>query len=196
MSTDSKETKNTSEAPKLSGHSYDGIEELDNALPKWWINLFYLTIVFAGAYFLYYGIGEGPTLVQEYERHKNESELAALAKAGSIKTLTEPELRAFLRNPEKLKLGKEVFQSKCVSCHGSHGQGGIGPNLTDDYWIHGGKMTEIVQVITQGVGDKGMPPWGPLLSQDEIHAVASYIKSIRGTNPPNPKAPQGVLVKE
>ncbi|MGZ3696760.1 MAG: cbb3-type cytochrome c oxidase N-terminal domain-containing protein [Bdellovibrionota bacterium] len=180
----------------MSDDRHDGIEELDNQLPKWWLYLFYLTIVFAAGYFAYYSLGSGPTLRQEYERVRNEEELASLAKSASVKVASEEELRALLKSSERVHAGQGIFQARCVACHGSAGQGGIGPNLPDDYWLHGGKMTEIVHTVTQGVADKGMPPWGPLLSQDEVHSLAAFIKSIRGTHPPNPKAPQGELYKE
>lgn len=182
--------------PKLSGHNYDGIEELDNSLPKWWINLFYLTILFSAGYVVYYVLGDGPSLLKEYEIQKNKAELATLSQLSQVKVATEDELRALLKQPNRIQQGKAAFQVRCVSCHGAHGEGGIGPNLTDDYWIHGGKMTDIVRTITQGAADKGMPPWGPVISQEEIHSLSAYIKSIRGTNPPNAKAPQGELVKE
>jgi cytochrome c oxidase cbb3-type subunit 3 len=181
---------------KMEGHSYDGIDELDNSLPRWWLNSFYLTIVFAIIYSLYYLTGEGPTLVKEYERAKSDYEYAQYSHKTTVKTATEEELRAFLKEPARIKAGREIFQSKCVACHGPQGQGGIGPNLTDDYWIHGGKMTEILSVVTQGVLDKGMPPWGSMLKQDELHSVVTFVKSLRGSNPPGAKAPQGVLVKE
>ena len=108
----------------------------------------------------------------------------------------EEELRALLSLPARVQAGKSIFQVRCASCHGAEGQGGIGPNLTDDYWLHGGKMTEIRDTVTRGVPEKGMPPWGALLKKDEIHSVVAFIKSIRGSQPPNAKAPQGVKVEE
>lgn len=181
---------------KLEGHSYDGIEELDNSLPAWWLNGFYLTIIFSVGYVFYYAILEGPSLVREYENSRNKYEIAQLSSKAKTSVADESELRSFLKDPNRIQAGQAVFQSKCVSCHGPQGQGGIGPNLTDEYWIHGGKMTEILNVVMNGVLDKGMPPWGPVLKQDEIYSVVTYIKSIRGSNPPNPKPPQGELIKE
>lgn len=184
------------EGKKIEGHSYDGIDELDNALPTWWLNSFYITIVFALGYFVYYALGDGPSLQKEYEKEKNQYEYAQLSQKAAVKLASEPELRAYLKDGTRVQAGKEIFLSKCVSCHGERGQGGIGPNLTDDYWIHGGKMTEILNVVTNGVLDKGMPPWGPILKQDELYSVVTFVKSLRGTNPPNAKAPQGALFKE
>ncbi len=192
----SKDETKEPEGPKLEGHSYDGIEELDNSLPEWWLNGFYLTILFSIGYVMYYTVGEGPSLRKEYERQQQNYEYAQYQNQASVKLASEEELKGFLKDPARIKVGSQIFQTKCVSCHGPQGQGGIGPNLTDDYWIHGGKMTEILQVVTNGVLDKGMPPWGPLLKQDELYAVVAFVNSLRGSKPPNPKAPQGDLVKE
>lgn len=181
---------------KIEGHSYDGIEELDNALPNWWLNGFYLTILFSAIYFVYYAMGDGPSLKKEYERDQQAHQYLAAVEKSKAPAANEDDLRALLKDPAKLALGKEAFKSKCVSCHGEQGQGGIGPNLTDDYWIHGGKMAQILTTITQGVADKGMPPWGGVLKQDELFAVTAYVKSLRGTHPPHPKAPQGEFEKE
>lgn len=181
---------------KLEGHSYDGIEELDNSLPVWWLNGFYLTILFALGYVFYYAVWDGSTLLTEYEHAKTDFEYAQYLKSQKSKLVSEEELRSFLKDSNRIQAGSAVFQAKCITCHGPQGQGGIGPNLTDDYWIHGGKMTQILTVVTNGVSDKGMPPWGSLLKQDEIYSVVAFVKSLRGTNPPNPKAPQGELIQE
>jgi len=103
---------------------------------------------------------------------------------------------AMAKDPAKVKAGRELFQVRCIACHGAAGQGIIGPNLTDEYWLHGGKLAEITHTITNGVPDKGMPPWGPVMSSEQIHFVVAYIRSIRGTNPAGAKAPQGELYKE
>jgi cytochrome c oxidase cbb3-type subunit 3 len=101
-----------------------------------------------------------------------------------------------VKDSAKVKAGKDLFQVRCVACHGASGQGLIGPNLTDEYWLHGGKLTDISNTITNGVSDKGMPPWGPVMTADQIHSVVAFIRSIRGTNPSGAKAPQGELYKE
>ena len=190
------QTEDQDSGKKLTGHVYDGIEELDHSLPRWWVNLFYITIVFSVGYFAYYELGQGPSLLTEYERDKNEVELIAFAKNQSTPQASEGDLRALLKKPETIKSGKEIFLAKCASCHGALGEGGIGPNLTDDYWIHGSKMTEIAKTISEGVLDKGMPPWKAVLKTEELHAVTAFVKSIRGTHPPNSKGPQGELVQE
>lgn len=182
--------------PKIEGHVYDDIEELDHSLPKWWLYMFYATIAFSLGYYAYYELGSGPSLVQEYEKERAAMEVAALSKPAAGKTESEDELRAMVKDASATAAGHTVFAGKCASCHGEKGQGQIGPNLTDDYWIHGGKMTEIVTVISNGVAEKGMPPWKPLLTPKELVSVAAYVKSLRGTNPSGAKAPQGQQVTE
>lgn len=187
MSKNNNDQKDT----KLSGHNYDGIEELDNSLPKWWLNLFYICIAFAAVYFYYYQFGDGKNQIQEYELAKNEQEQKANADKKTVKAFSEAELTDLFKDPARRQAGAVIFASKCLACHGNLGQGGIGPNLTDKYWLHGGKASDIVRTITQGVADKGMPPWGTLLSADEVNSVASFVRSLQGTNPPGAKAPQG-----
>lgn len=190
-------TKKENEVPR-TGHIYDGIEELDHPTPNWFQALFYISIVFGIGYFFHYNIGEGPTLVNEYEEAKMAEEYAIYerqAKTGGQKRLSETELIAFVNNPERKNLGATAYQAKCAACHGAQGQGGIGPNLTDEYWLHGGKMTEVLATIAQGVPDKGMPPWGPLLSTEELQGVTVFIRTLAGTKPAGAKAPQGELVK-
>lgn len=181
---------------KIEGHEYDGIEELDNSLPNWWLNLFYLTILFAVGYFIYFELGDGKSLLREYQDDKAQYDLAELVKSNQIKIPSEEELLQKVKEPNRNVLGVGIFQSKCASCHGNQGQGGIGPNLTDNYWLHGAKLADITTTITKGVLDKGMPPWGPVLSQDEIVSVVAYIHSIHGSNPPGAKAPQGELITQ
>lgn len=177
-------------------HVYDGIEEHDNMLPRWWVALLYGTIAFSVAYFGYYTFGPGPTLVQEHELEAREAEFRALAAKGANKPLEEAELATLARDPERKSQGSRIFQAKCAACHGAQGGGGIGPNLADEHWLHGGKLAQIVRTVTDGVGDKGMPPWGPILSKDEVHSLAAYIRSIRGSNPAGAKAPQGERFSE
>lgn len=183
---------------KGTGHIYDGIEELDHPSPSWFMALFYITIVFGVGYWLHYTLGNGGTLVEEYQRDKSAQEYALYrdrAAAGPPKAASEDELRAMLADPARKSAGLAAFQTKCASCHGAQGQGGIGPNLTDAHWIHGGKLTEILASIANGVPDKGMPAWGPVVAAEEIQALTIYIRTLAGTNPPAAKAPQGTLVK-
>ncbi len=181
---------------KIEGHAYDGIEELDNGLPSWWINGFYLTILFAGLYFGYYMLGSGPALVDEYNTSRETHEQAIATKKSARPVASEEQLAASLKDPGKVKLGASVYASKCIACHGDRGQGGIGPNLTDEYWIHGGNLTQIMKTVSEGVLDKGMPPWGAVLTADELPAVVAFVNSLIGTKPTAAKAPQGVRAKE
>lgn len=186
------------EGKKIEGHDYDGIEELDHAPPNWFQILFLVSIVFAAGYWFYYTLGGGPTLVAEYTQQRELDEAAQklrLASEGAGKPISEDELKAFAKNPARKKIGQTAFQSKCAACHGAHGQGGIGPNLTDHYWLHGGKLTEIEATISKGILDKGMPPWGAILSKDELNSVTAYIYTLLDTKPAGAKVPQGTLLE-
>ena len=149
-------------------------------------------------YFVYYEVGPGSGLVAEYESaigsFKNKFVGSGFGTQVSGADL-EAKISKLLKNPDRIKAGLANYQSKCASCHGQKGEGLIGPNLTDDNWISGGKLSQISNVITKGVGDKGMPPWGPILKEDEINELVVLIRSIRGTKPVNAKPPQGELVK-
>ena len=170
----------------------DGIHELDNNLPSWWVGLFVFTIIFAGLYFLYmHGIG-GPSIKQEYEQ--SIAAAASAPKRASSGGGDEPtDLNAMIGNSVSIGKGKETYTANCAPCHGPQGQGTIGPNLTDNYWLHGGKPDQIFHTIVNGVPDKGMPAWGPILGEQKARQLTAFIKSIKGSNPPNPKASQGNL---
>ncbi len=181
------------EKDKLLDHNFDGIQEYDNPLPPWWVYLFIITIIWGVLYYFYYditGLGEGRQ-VQLYEQEVAEfnEKLRASGAAGEL-TISEKDMILSLEDAT-LKKGKEIFVKNCVACHGPDGQGGIGPNLTDDFWIHGGEFKNIVMTIYNGVPEKGMTTWRGILKKDELIAVASYVWSIYGSNPPNPKPPQG-----
>lgn len=175
-------------------HHYDGIVELDNPMPRWWLNLFYFGIVFGLIYTAYYELGNGRPIAQEFaaERAVLDANLAQSNKQGP----SDDSLLAAFRDPSALKSGQKVYSARCASCHGAQGQGGIGPNLTDDYWIHGAKLAQIAKVVAEGVLDKGMPPWAAVLVGNELAEVTGYVKSLKGTNPPAPKAAQGVLTQD
>jgi cytochrome c oxidase cbb3-type subunit III len=180
---------------KLLDHEYDGIRELDNPLPGWWLATFYGAILFSILYVFHYHVGTGKTLEEETAIHLEEIRANAKIKAPT-QTPTEESLLAAYKEPNSPKLGNEVYQNKCASCHMAKGEGSIGPNLADAYWIHGdGSLVEIAKVVADGVLDKGMPPWKAMLKPEEFNAVVGFVHSLKGTNPPNPKAPQGVEVK-
>ena len=175
----------------LLDHNYDGIHELDHVLPSWWVGIFVATILFSAWYVGYYMSGHGPNPQQELA--------ASLAEIEAMKPVAAPPsegdeaaLLAALKDPEKQKHGLEVYMGKCVACHGDKGQGLIGPNLTDDYWIHGvGTAKDIAKVIADGVAEKGMPPWGPILTPDELRDTVAFIRSLHASNPAGAKPAQG-----
>lgn len=179
----------------LTDHDFDGIQEYDNPLPTWWLTTFYATIIFAFLYFIHYQFGGGPTLTQELDVAMKNLEKAA-AQHAPAQTETEVVLAEALKDPRFVPLGAGAFDAKCAACHGKELGGLIGPNLTDAYWIHGkGTRLDIANVIRKGVADKGMPPWESMLSRDEVYGLTAYILSKQGSNPPNPKAPQGEKVQ-
>jgi cytochrome c oxidase cbb3-type subunit III len=176
---------------QLLDHEYDGIRELDNMLPRWWVWLLYGTIVFAAGYSVYYLSGFGPTPQQELAVSLKQIEALKPSPEASGAAATAA-IVAVLGNPKNIHEGQEVFKARCVACHGDNAQGVIGPNLTDDFWINGqGRIQDIAQVVANGVPEKGMPPWGPILSDHEARDVVVYIRSLHATNPANAKAPQG-----
>ncbi|MDR3608591.1 MAG: cbb3-type cytochrome c oxidase N-terminal domain-containing protein [Oligoflexia bacterium] len=189
-------TQKDDEQKNLTDHEYDGIREYDYQLPTWWLNLFYASIVFAAGYFIWYQWMDGRSIQEEYQAEKAKLDIILANEASKSATVSEADLLALVKEPAQIKAGKEVFQNRCAVCHGAQGQGLIGPNLTDEYWLHGGKLAQIAQTVTNGIPEKGMPPWGPLLTPQQIHSVVAYIRSIRGSNPPNAKAAQGELYKE
>lgn len=179
------------------GHNYDGIEEYNNPLPRWWVYLFIATIIWAILYMFYYhftAIGDSPE--EKYAKEMKKYELLNLAKAGtSNEESTAKASLNVMTDKADLEAGKSIFVKNCTACHGQNGEGSIGPNLTDDYWIHGNTYKDIVTTITNGVPEKGMITWKNVLQDKEILQVASFVYSLHGTNPSNPKAPQGTLYK-
>ena len=182
---------NDSQDPLLLDHEADGIRELDNKLPRWWVWLFYFTIAFAVFYLLYYHLlGVGSLQAAEYSREMDRGEklkntaLAAFEqKLASLQPLTDPAV---------LAKGQQTFKTLCAPCHREDGGGLVGPNLTDDYWIHGPQFSDNLKTIWNGVPEKGMVSWKGVLQPNDIHTVASYIYTLRGTKPPNPKPPENL----
>ncbi|PWA10901.1 cbb3-type cytochrome c oxidase N-terminal domain-containing protein [Flavobacterium laiguense] len=176
----------------LMDHDYDGIKELDNNLPPWWVYLFYACIVFSVVYLVRYEIMGAPD--QEAEL-KSEMAQAKIEVAEYMKTapdLMDEKTVTELTDPADLTSGKAIFDTNCVACHRADGGGTIGPNLTDEQWILGGGIKNLFHTITNGGRDgKGMIAWKGTLKPKEIQAVASYIISLKGSNPKDPKAPEG-----
>ncbi|MCB0263880.1 MAG: cbb3-type cytochrome c oxidase N-terminal domain-containing protein [Calditrichia bacterium] len=176
---------------ELLDHDYDGIQELDNDLPPWWLYMFYFTIVFGFAYLLYFHVLDiGDLQAAEYQKEMQAAE-TMLAKNNAENQAQSPQEMTVLTDSENLAAGKEIFMTNCMACHGANGEGGVGPNMTDEYWIHGGAFSDIVNTIVVGVPAKGMISWKPILSPTQIQQVASYLTTLQGTNPPNGKEPQG-----
>ncbi|WP_353181650.1 cbb3-type cytochrome c oxidase N-terminal domain-containing protein [Parapedobacter lycopersici] len=175
-------------------HAYDDIKELDNPVPAWFNALFYGSMAFAVIYLcVYHVFGWGLNQDQEYEREMALAEVARqewLAQSANNVDENNVELNG---SPEVLASGQAIFTQNCAACHGGSGEGGIGPNLTDEYWLHGGDIKSIFKVVKYGVLDKGMVPWEQNLTPGQIAEVSNYILSLQGTNPPNAKAPQGQL---
>lgn len=186
------------EATIMLDHNYDGIKELDNHLPPWWKWLFYGTIAWSVVYLVIYHVTDSqPLMEEEYamEVAKAEEKLQQFKASQPTTTIDETTL-AYSNDGEILNKGKKIFEGQCASCHRADGGGGIGPNLTDAYWIHGGNVSNIYATIKNGVPEKGMISWTPILNPEQIRDVSFYIVSIKGTNPVNPKAPQGDLFQE
>ncbi|KAA3634364.1 MAG: cytochrome C oxidase subunit III [Bacteroidetes bacterium] len=179
----------------LLDHDYDGIEELDNPLPPWWVALFWITIIFAVVYWGYYHTFEkGPGQEEMYATEMERAEAAVANYLNEQGEVVDENTVVFLSDESSLARGKEIFDSKCVACHEADGGGNnIGPNLTDDYWIHGGSMKDIFTTVKYGVVEKGMLAWETQLGPSDMAKVSSYIKSLVGTTPANPKDPQGEL---
>lgn len=181
------------------GHEYDGIRELNNRLPPWWLYGFYLTIVFAAIYLWRFHVSHtGPSSKQEYETSVARADQRVQEYLKLKGESVDENTVTLLTGAEDLAAGKAIFTdpSKCPTCHMADGGGNaIGPNLTDDYWIYGGNIKNLFKTIKYGT-NKGMRSWKDDLSAKQIAQVASYVKSLHGTKPANPKAPQGELYTE
>jgi len=180
---------------RLLGHAYDGIQEYDNPLPGWWVWVFWATIVFSLGYWVYYQLGPGPSIIAQYEADVRDAAARQAAVAPASAAMTDEAILAMGKDARAMAAAKEIFATRCMPCHGPEGQGLVGPNLTDDYWIHGRRPTEILHTISEGVPEKGMVPWKDQLKREELPALAVYVLSLGGSHPANPKAPQGVNSK-
>jgi cytochrome c oxidase cbb3-type subunit III len=178
------------------GHNYDGIRELNNRLPGWWLYGFYATILFACIYLWRYHVSHAAPLSAEELKialvQGEEQKAAYLAKSAS-----NVDENSVTFNKDAVATGGAIFKQTCIACHGPEGQGNtVGPNLTDNYWLHGGSIKDIFKTIKYGYPEKGMQSWKDQYSPVQMAQLASFIKSLQGTNPANPKAPQGELYNE
>lgn len=184
------------EAEVATDHNYDGIVELDNSLPPWWVYMFYGTIAFAIGYLVYFNYFDGPTQKMEYDTEvaqalmkKNEFLKKAAASVDETSVVV-------LSDDASIAKGKSSFVTKCAACHGQSGEGLVGPNLTDEYWIHGGGIKDIFKSIKYGWPEKGMISWESQIQPMEMQQISSFIYSLKGSKPANAKAPQGTIYVE
>lgn len=175
-------------------HELDGIKEYDNPMPGWLMAIWWGSLLFAAGYLMFYALnfGEG-TMEAEYRGQTTAAvaEVQAYFNAHPIVPPSPAKLLAGAANAAVLDAGAARFARSCSPCHGEHAQGLIGPNLTDDRWIHGGSVEQVFQTVAKGWPSKGMPPWGRAMRPEELAAVVSYLRSLQGSNPANPKPAEG-----
>ncbi|WP_304198834.1 cbb3-type cytochrome c oxidase N-terminal domain-containing protein [Flavobacterium alvei] len=183
------------EGELLLDHDYDGIKELDNNLPPWWVYLFYACIAFAVIYLVRFEVMDGDNQETELKNEMAQAQKEIAEYKKTAPDLMDENSVTLLTKPEDLAAGKAIFTTNCVACHRADGGGQIGPNLTDDQWILGGGIKNVFHTITNGGRDgKGMIAWSKSgLKPTEIQLVASYVLSLKGTNPKDPKAPEGEI---
>ncbi len=189
-----REDTNASSA-ELREHEFDGIREFDNHLPQWWLWTFYLACIFAFFYWLWFhGFAFGDSPNEAFQK-----EMAAAQVAAVDTMFTDDELRAASKDAAVVAAGKEVFATNCVACHSANGGGTLGgiplpgPNLTDNAWIHGGLPMNLFVTVWKGVPEKGMVTWGPVLGKERIRSVVAYILTMRNSNVPGGKPPEGAI---
>ncbi len=179
----------TGENP-LREHTFDGIQEFDNRLPRWWLWSFYLACIFAVLYWFFYHVtGVGMLPMQAFQREQDMEKMRQMQN----KPMTDESLLEFASDPTQVAAGKVIFEGPgtCFACHLQSGGGQIGPNLTDSFWVHGSKPTQILETVTKGVPAKGMVPWGPILGPLRTQQVTAYVMSLKNTNVDLGKAPEG-----
>ncbi|MFS4466783.1 cbb3-type cytochrome c oxidase N-terminal domain-containing protein [Maribacter sp. 2210JD10-5] len=175
-------------------HNYDGIKELDNKLPPWWVYMFYATIVFGLIYLVRFHIFNDYDQELEFEQEMAAAKLEVEAYKLTAKGLVDASTVTLLTDASDIATGKTIFETNCVACHMADGGGGIGPNLTDEYWILGGGIKNVFNTVSEGGRDgKGMVAWKQILKPAEIAQVASYVLQFQGTMPANPKAAEGEI---
>jgi cytochrome c oxidase cbb3-type subunit III len=186
------------EASLLLNHDYDGIKELDNNLPPWWVYLFYACIAFAAVYLVRFEILGADNQEMELKKELAQAKIDVAEYMKNAPDLMDEKTVTLLTDPADLAIGKEIFTTNCAACHRADAGGQIGPNLTDDHWILGGGIKNVFHTITNGGRDgKGMVSWKTNgMKPKDIQKVASYVLSLRGSNPKDPKAPDGEIWEE
>jgi cytochrome c oxidase cbb3-type subunit 3 len=176
------------ESDVMLDHNYDGIRELDNVLPPWWVYLFYGTIIFGAIYIVRYQIMDGNNQVQEFQTEMQEAKVAVAEYLKTAPDMMSKEKVTLLTDATSLAAGKAIYTANCVACHRPDGGGQIGPNLTDNYWILGGGIKNVFNTVMEGGRDgKGMVAWKASIKPSDIQKVASYVLSLQGTNPKDAK---------
>lgn len=180
------------EASIDTGHDYDGIRELDNNLPPWWKAMFYACCVYAVVYMYYYHMGGGGVSIEDaYATEVEDARIANLEYLHKQANKVDETSVVALADASSIDAGKAIFITTCAACHGQNAEGNVGPNLTDEFWLHGGGIHNVFKTIKYGVPAKGMIAWEAQLSPVKMQQVASYILTLKGSNPANAKAPQG-----
>ena len=177
-------------------HELDGIKEYDNPMPGWLMAIWWGSLIFSAAYLIFYALSFGEGSMEAEFRGDTQAALTAVQAHYDANPLVTPAPAALLagaKDPAVLDIGAARFSRTCASCHGAQAQGLIGPNLTDDRWIHGGSVEQIFQSVAKGWPAKGMPPWGRVVKPEELAALVSYVRSLQGSNPPNAKPAEGDL---
>jgi cytochrome c oxidase cbb3-type subunit 3 len=180
----------------INDHDYDGIQELDNRMPPWLQTLFISTILIAIGYSAYYFGGFGDLQIAELEKEIARAEVEKKAYIEKVGASMDENSVTTLTDDASIGQGLALYTEKCAACHGPDGGGTVGPNLTDEYWLHGGSINDLFKVIKYGVPEKGMISWEKQLSPTDIQKIASFVLSIKGTKPANPKEPQGELFED
>ncbi|MBL4604338.1 MAG: c-type cytochrome [Flavobacteriaceae bacterium] len=190
-------TRDLLESEIVLDHDYDGIKELDNSLPPWWVYMFYATILFAVVYLVRYHVLDGDNQVMEYEKSVAEARVKLEKYKKTTPNIFDINSAILLTEASDLKRGKALFSLNCTSCHAKDGGGGIGPNLTDQNWILGGGFKNVFSTIYNGGrSGKGMVPWGKTLKGIDVQKVASYVMTLQGTTTVKPKKAEGELWEE
>lgn len=178
-------------------HNYDGIRELDNKLPPWWLYMFYVCVLFSIVYMWRYHVSHSaPLSKEEFEIAMEKAEVEKQAYLAKAANNVDENTVTLLTDGAALESGKKIFTATCAACHAADGGGGVGPNLTDNYWLHGGDIKDVFKSIKYGWPDKGMKSWKDDFSPVQLAQLASYVKSLHGTKPATPKEPQGELYEE
>jgi cytochrome c oxidase cbb3-type subunit III len=180
------------EQSMMMDHAYDGILEINNPIPGWFMTLFYGTIIIGVVYlFAYHVVGDGQTMITEYAEQMAEGEAVKKAFIEKFaKSINENNVTV-LKDSKAIEDGKKLYVQNCVACHAADGGGGVGPNLTDEFWLHGGNVKSVYHTISEGVAEKGMISWKKSLNPLQIQQITSYIFTLKGTKPAKPKEPQG-----